>query len=242
MQINPPFYPATFIKRYKRFFADIQNEQGQLMTLHCPNTGSMKNCQVEGSACWYSLSDNPKRKLPGTLEIVTTSQGNLAGVNTAKPNHLVREAIEADLIPELRGYQQIRSEVRYGEEKSRIDLLLEDEKLGRCYVEVKNVTLDMGAGLAMFPDAVTSRGAKHLRELMAMVAAGHRAVLFFCVQLTGVERVEVAADIDPSYAQTMAQALAAGVDVMAWRTSINADEIVLEQAISCLQDLPEPEL
>ncbi len=242
MQINPPFYPATFIKRYKRFFADIQNEQGQLMTLHCPNTGSMKNCQVEGSACWYSLSDNPKRKLPGTLEIVTTSQGNLAGVNTAKPNHLVREAIEADLIPELRGYQQIRSEVRYGEEKSRIDLLLEDEKLGRCYVEVKNVTLDMGAGLAMFPDAVTSRGAKHLRELMAMVAAGHRAVLFFCVQLTGVERVEVAADIDPSYAQTMAQALAAGVDVMAWRTSINADEIVLEQAISCLQDLPKPEL
>ena len=242
MQINPPFYPATFIKRYKRFFADIQNEQGQLMTLHCPNTGSMKNCQVEGSACWYSLSDNPKRKLPGTLEIVTTSQGNLAGVNTAKPNHLVREAIEADLIPELRGYQQIRSEVRYGEEKSRIDLLLEDEKLGRCYVEVKNVTLDMGAGLAMFPDAVTSRGAKHLRELMAMVAAGHRAVLFFCVQLTGVERVEIAADIDPSYAQTMAQALAAGVEVMAWRTSINADEIVLEQAISCLQDLPEPEL
>ncbi len=242
MQINPPFYPATFIKRYKRFFADIQNEQGQLMTLHCPNTGSMKNCQVEGSACWYSLSDNPKRKLPGTLEIVTTSQGNLAGVNTAKPNHLVREAIEADLIPELRGYQQIRSEVRYGEEKSRIDLLLEDEKLGRCYVEVKNVTLDMGAGLAMFPDAVTSRGAKHLRELMAMVDAGHRAVLFFCVQLTGVERVEVAADIDPSYAQTMAQALAAGVEVMAWRTSINADEIVLEQAISCLQDLPKPEL
>jgi sugar fermentation stimulation protein A len=242
MQINPPFYPATFIKRYKRFFADIQNEQGQLMTLHCPNTGSMKNCQVEGSACWYSLSDNPKRKLPGTLEIVTTSQGNLAGVNTAKPNHLVREAIEADLIPQLRGYQQIRSEVRYGEEKSRIDLLLEDEKLGRCYVEVKNVTLDMGAGLAMFPDAVTSRGAKHLRELMAMVDAGHRAVLFFCVQLTGVERVEVAADIDPSYAQTMAQALAAGVDVMAWRTSINADEIVLEQAISCLQDLPKPEL
>ena len=242
MQINPPFYPATFIKRYKRFFADIQNEQGQLMTLHCPNTGSMKNCQVEGSACWYSLSDNPKRKLPGTLEIVTTSQGNLAGVNTAKPNHLVREAIEADLIPQLRGYQQIRSEVRYGEEKSRIDLLLEDEKLGRCYVEVKNVTLDMGAGLAMFPDAVTSRGAKHLRELMAMVDAGHRAVLFFCVQLTGVERVEVAADIDPSYAQTMAQALAAGVDVMAWRTSINANEIVLEQAISCLQDLPEPEL
>jgi sugar fermentation stimulation protein A len=242
MKNNPPFYPAIFVKRYKRFFTDIRNEQGELITLHCPNTGSMKNCQVEGSPCWYSLSDNPKRKLPGTLEIVTTSQGNLAGVNTAKPNHLVREAIEANLVPELRGYQQIHSEVRYGEEKSRIDLLLEDDKLGQCYVEVKNVTLDMGAGLAMFPDAVTSRGAKHLRELMAMVAAGHRAVLFFCVQLTGVERMEVAADIDPDYAQTMARAIAAGVEVMAWRTSIGADEIVLEQAISCLQDLPEPEL
>jgi sugar fermentation stimulation protein A len=202
----------------------------------------MKNCQQEDSPCWYSLSDNPKRKLPGTLEIVTTSQGNLAGVNTAKPNHLVREAIEANLVPELRGYQQIHSEVRYGEEKSRIDLLLEDDKLGQCYVEVKNVTLDMGAGLAMFPDAVTSRGAKHLRELMTMVAAGHRAVLFFCVQLTGVERMEVAADIDPAYARTMAQAIAAGVEVMAWRTSISPDEIVLEQAISCLQDLPAPEL
>ena len=242
MKNNPPFYPAMFVKRYKRFFADIRNEQGELITLHCPNTGSMKNCQQEDSPCWYSLSDNPKRKLPGTLEIVTTSQGNLAGVNTAKPNHLVREAIEANLVPELRGYQQIHSEVRYGEEKSRIDLLLEDDKLGQCYVEVKNVTLDMGAGLAMFPDAVTSRGAKHLRELMAMVAAGHRAVLFFCVQLTGVERMEVAADIDPDYAQTMARAIAAGVEVMAWRTSISADEIVLEQAISCLQDLPEPEL
>lgn len=231
-----------FVKRYKRFFADIRNEQGELITLHCPNTGSMKNCQQEDSPCWYSLSDNPKRKLPGTLEIVTTSQGNLAGVNTAKPNHLVREAIEANLVPELRGYQQIHSEVRYGEEKSRIDLLLEDDKLGQCYVEVKNVTLDMGAGLAMFPDAVTSRGAKHLRELMTMVAAGHRAVLFFCVQLTGVERMEVAADIDPAYARTMAQAIAAGVEVMAWRTSISPDEIVLEQAISCLQDLPAPEL
>ena len=242
MKNNPPFYPAMFVKRYKRFFADIRNEQGELITLHCPNTGSMKNCQQEDSPCWYSLSDNPKRKLPGTLEMVTTSQGNLAGVNTAKPNHLVREAIEANLVPELRGYQQIHSEVRYGEEKSRIDLLLEDDKLGQCYVEVKNVTLDMGAGLAMFPDAVTSRGAKHLRELMTMVAAGHRAVLFFCVQLTGVERMEVAADIDPAYARTMAQAIAAGVEVMAWRTSISPDEIVLEQAISCLQDLPAPEL
>lgn len=242
MKNTPSLHCATFVKRYKRFFADVLDQQGRLITLHCANTGSMKNCQVEGSACWYSLSDNPKRKLPGTLEIVTTSHGNLAGVNTAKSNHLVREAIEAGLIPELCGYQQIRTEVRYGAEKSRIDLLLEDDERGLCYVEVKNVTLDKGDGLAMFPDAVTSRGAKHLRELMAMVAAGHRAVLFFCVQLTGVDRMEVAADIDPAYARIMAQAVAAGVEVMAWCTVLTADETRLQYPISCLQDLPAPEL
>ena len=242
MKNNPSLFAATFEKRYKRFFADVRTPAGELITLHCPNTGSMKNCQVEGTPCWYSLSDNPKRKLPGTLEIVTTSYGHLAGVNTAKPNHLVREVIEAGLVPELQGYSQIRSEVRYGEEKSRIDLLLEDLERGQCYVEVKNVTLDMGDGLATFPDAVTSRGARHLRELMAMVTAGHRAVLFFCVQLTQVERMEVAAEIDPVYSQTLAQAVAAGVEVIAWRASISADEIVLEQGISCLQDLPVPEL
>ena len=242
MKIAPPLFPATFEKRYKRFFADVRTPSGELLTLHCPNTGSMKNCLVEGSPCWYSLSDNPKRKLPGTLEIVTSSQGNLAGVNTSRPNYLVREVIEADLVPELQGYSQIRTEVRYGEEKSRIDLLLEDRSLGQCYVEVKNVTLDMGYGLATFPDAVTSRGTKHLRELMAMVAAGHRAVLFFCVQLTGVQRMEVAAEIDPGYAATLSEAVAAGVEVIAWRASIGADQIVLDQPISCLQDLPGPEL
>ena len=244
MKNTPEFFPATFIKRYKRFFADVRDQQGNIITLHCPNTGSMRNCQVEGSPCWYSLSDNPKRKLPGTLEIVTTSHGQLAGVNTSRPNHLAREAIEAGLVPQLCGYEQLRTEVRYGEEKSRIDLLLgdEDSAQGLCYVEVKNVTLDMGDGLAMFPDAVTSRGAKHLRELMAMVAAGHRAVLFFCVQLSHVERVEVAAEIDPAYAQTMAQAKAAGVEVIAWRAALSAEEICLQQPVSCLQDLPEPVL
>ena len=242
MENTPSLYPATFIKRYKRFFADVLDQQGRTITLHCANTGSMKNCQVEGSACWYSLSDNPKRKLPGTLEIVTTSHGSLAGVNTAKPNHLVREAIETGLVPELSGYQRIRTEVRYGAENSRIDLLLEDDDMGQCYVEVKNVTLDMGDSLAMFPDAVTSRGAKHLRELMAMVAAGHRAVLFFCVQLTGIKRMEIATDIDPAYAAVMAQAVAAGVEVIAWRADLNANEIKLQEPINCLQDLPVPEL
>lgn len=223
--------PATFVKRYKRFFTDIRTEQGDLLTVHCPNTGSMKNCQVENAPCWYSLSDNPKRKLPGTLEIVTTSFGNLAGVNTARPNHIVRQAIEDRLIPELRDYQSIRSEVRYGAEKSRIDLLLEDEKGGQCYIEVKNVTLDCGDGHAQFPDAVTSRGAKHLRELMAMVAEGHRAVLFFCVQLTGVESMSIANHIDPLYAQTLSAAMDAGVEVLVWQADLSDQAIRLQRPL-----------
>lgn len=223
--------PATFVKRYKRFFTDIRTECGELLTVHCPNTGSMKNCQVENSPCWYSLSDNPKRKLPGTLEIVTTSFGNLAGVNTARPNHMVRQAIVDQLIPELRGYQSIRSEVRYGAEKSRIDLLLEGGMGEQCYIEVKNVTLDCGDGHAQFPDAVTSRGTKHLRELMAMVAEGHRAVLFFCVQLTGVETVSIAGHIDPLYAQTLSAAVEAGVEVLAWQADLSATAIALQRPL-----------
>ena len=242
MKNKPPLLLGTLVQRYKRFFADLVDQQGDMITVHCPNTGSMKNCVVEGSSCWYSLSDNPKRKLAGTLEIVTTSHGQLAGVNTSRPNYLVREAIEAGWVPELRGYEKIRSEVRYGKEKSRIDLLLEDPVLGRCYVEVKNVTLDKGNGLAEFPDSVTSRGTRHLRELMTMVAQGHRAVLFFCVQLTGAERAEIATNIDPVYAETMAQAVAAGVQVIAWRAALSPEEITLESPISCLQDLPEPVL
>ena len=223
--------PATFIKRYKRFFTDIRTEQGELLTVHCPNTGSMQNCQVENSPCWYSLSDNPKRKLVGTLEIVTTSFGNLAGVNTARPNHLVRQAIEDELIPELRGYPTIRSEVRYGEEKSRIDLLLESPT-EQCYIEVKNVTLDCGDGHAQFPDAVTSRGTKHLRELMAMVAEGHRAVLLFCVQLTGIETMSIASHIDPLYAETLSKAMDAGVEVLVWQAELSGEAIRLQRPLS----------
>ena len=243
MHITPALLSGTFIKRYKRFFTDIRSAYGEVITVHCPNTGSMKNCQVEGSPCWYSLSNNPKRKLAGTLEIVTSAFGNLAGVNTGRPNHLVREAIENDLIPELRGYASLRTEVRYGEEKSRIDLLLEggedeadgDSESGSnktcCYVEVKNVTLDCGEGHAQFPDSVTTRGSKHLRELMAMVAEGHRAVLFFCVQLSGIEEVSVAAHIDPVYAETLTAAIAAGVEVIVWQADMTDSCISLQRPL-----------
>lgn len=242
MKLKPGLFLGRFQKRYKRFFGDVIDVDGQLLTIHCPNTGSMKNCLVENSDCWYSLSDNPKRKLPGTLELMTNCYGNLVGINTNRANHIVKEAVQANLIDELVGYEKLRAEVKYGAENSRIDLLLEDPIKGQCYVEVKSVTLEDSAGLVRFPDAVTSRGTKHLRELINMVQQGHRAVLFFCVQVNQAKRMEVADKIDPLYARTLIEALNAGVEVIAWRTRLSDTEIVLERAIPCLQDLPAPEL
>ena len=240
MKFEPNLHSARLINRYKRFFSDVLTQKGEELTIHCPNTGSMKNCLVAESPCWYSLSTNPKRKLAGTLELVTTEYGNLAGINTHRANHLVKEAISENKIPQLNGYENLRTEVKYGKENSRIDFLLEDADRGLCYVEVKNVTLEVLDGLVMFPDAVTSRGAKHLRELMDVVNQGHRAVLFFCVQVNNALKMEVASEVDPLYAQTLAEAIAAGVEVIAWRADLSAHEIVLSQAIPCLQDLPVP--
>lgn len=231
MKYQAPLKPATLLRRYKRFLADITLASGDEVTIHCPNTGSMKNCIVEGSPCWYSVSDNPKRKYPYTWELATTPSGHLAGINTGLANKLVKEAIENGLVSELSGYDQLRSEVKYGEEKSRIDFLLTGEGRRDCYVEVKSVTLMEESGQGLFPDAVSQRGSKHLRELMAMVEQGHRAVLFYCVQHTGIERVSPAAQIDPVYAQTLAQAIDAGVEVIAYKARISPEEISLVDAI-----------
>lgn len=230
MKIDPPFEQATLLKRYKRFLTDIRLDSGEELTIHCPNTGSMKNCWAEETPCWFSYSNNPKRKLPGTLEITTTSDGFLTGVNTQRPNHLVREAIENGTIAELQGYDGIRPEVKYGEENSRIDLLLSKE--GQlCYVEVKNTTLGVGGGRVLFPDAVTTRGAKHLRELMKMVEEGHRAVLVFCVQHSGAEQVGPADEIDPNYGVILREAIAAGVEVLAYGCTLTPEEIVVNKRL-----------
>ena len=230
MKFDPPFTEAVLLKRYKRFLADVRLADGSELTVHCPNTGSMKHCQAPDAPCWISLTDKPGRKLPGTLEITTTSAGHRTGVNTARPNHLVREAIESGAIPELGGYARIRGEVKYGAENSRIDLLLEDGER-QCFVEVKNVTLEAGGGLIVFPDAVTARGTKHLRELMAVVDQGQRAVLLFCVQHSGASRVAPAADIDPVYTATLNEALAAGVEVLAYGCDLSADEIAIARRL-----------
>lgn len=230
MIIHPSLEQAILLKRYKRFLADIRLDSGEEMTVHCPNTGSMKNCWAPETPCWFSRSDDLKRKLPGTLEITTTPDGYLTGVNTGRPNKLVREAIENGVLAELQGYDTIRPEVKYGEENSRIDLLLSKSD-NQCFVEVKNTTLGVGNGRVLFPDAVTARGAKHLRELMVMVEQGHRAVLVFCVQHSGAESAGPADDIDPLYGKTLREAMTAGVEVLAYGCRVSATEIVIDRPL-----------
>jgi sugar fermentation stimulation protein A len=224
MKFPEPLVEGRLIRRYKRFLADVLLPDGSEVVAHCPNTGSMLGCQPENARVWLSRSDNPKRKLKYTWELVETVPGQLACVNTARPNAQAREAIENGVISELAGYRRCRSEVRYGDEKSRIDLLLSGhDDQPDAWVEVKNVTL-AESGQGYFPDAVTVRGQKHLRELMAQVAKGDRAVLLFVVNHTGIEQVRPADHIDARYGQLLRQACEAGVDVLAYRAELIGDD------------------
>lgn len=232
MIFSPPLEEGVFLRRYRRFLADVRCADGTELTVHCANTGSMRHCQVQGSPCWFSRTDAPGRKLPGTLEIVTTNDGRWAGVNTARANALVAEALDAGRIGRLQGYEKRRREVRYGAENSRIDLLLEGGWDRPCYLEVKSVTLSLGDGVAAFPDAVTQRGAKHLRELEAMVAQGARAVLLFCAQLTAVDTLVPADDLDPVYGETLRWAAGRGVEVLAWACRVTPEEISLAEPLA----------
>ena len=222
---------GRLIKRYKRFLADIELENGRELTVHCPNTGSMKNCADPGSAVWIQDSGNLKRKYPFGWELVQVEGRFWACINTGRANALIREGIETGVISELQGYESLRQEVKYGDENSRIDLLLEDQNKPCCYVEIKNVTLLENNGIGAFPDAVTARGAKHLRELMLMVEQGHRAVLMFCVANTGIERVRPADHIDPEYGQLLREAVSAGVEVYAYGARITPDEVTISRPL-----------
>ncbi|MGH1470908.1 MAG: DNA/RNA nuclease SfsA [Cellvibrionaceae bacterium] len=234
MKITPPLQKATFLRRYKRFLADVVLDDGSEMTVHCPNTGSMKNCLVANSPCWISDSNNPKRKYRYSWEIATTPGRKKAGINTTRSNALVVEAINNGIVKELQGYEKLQTEVAYGKEKSRIDILLSENKSTKnqlCFVEVKNVTLAEKNGLGLFPDAVSERGLKHLRELMHCVEKGDRAVLFYCVQHSGIDRVTCADEIDPAYSNMLRQAVSAGVEVLAYQAKLSAREIVLFKKI-----------
>lgn len=235
MRIQPALSEAILLRRYKRFLADIRLADGREVTIHCPNTGSMKACIAEESPCWFSESDNPKRKYPYTWELATTPHGDLAGINTGRANALVVEAINNGVVSCLQGYESLQTEVRYGEEKSRIDILLSNSR-ELCYVEVKSVTLSDGAGQGSFPDSVSDRGRKHLRELELMITQGHRAVLFYCVQHSGIERVSPADEIDPKYGQALRQALANGVEVYAYQADMSPNEIHLVRRLPVFID------
>lgn len=215
MIFDPPLQRATLVRRYQRFLADVQLTDGRRLTLHCPNTGSMRGCAEPGWPVWFSDSGNPQRKYPHTWELVQNGRGDWIGVNTGRANGLVKAAVLVGSIPALRGYEKVRQEVKYGSEGSRIDLLLEKPGAA-CFVEIKSVTLGDG-GTGYFPDAVTARGRKHLRELMQMGAQGHRAVLLFCVQHSGINVVRPADAIDPAYGCQLREAVQAGVEVLAWR-------------------------
>lgn len=223
MQFSPELLSATFLRRYKRFLVDVRLDNGEDITVHCPNTGRMTNCLVEGSRCWLSDSQNPKRKYRYSLEWVTTQAGYWAGVNTHRANALVVEAIQENKISELREYDVLDTEMPYGEENSRIDILL-SHGAQQCYVEVKSVTLEGEADVGYFPDAVSTRGQKHLRELISMKAQGHRAVLFFCVQHTGIKEVRGAKHIDPLYASLLKEAVDHGVEVVAYAVVFSPDK------------------
>ncbi|BES69805.1 DNA/RNA nuclease SfsA [Marinobacter nanhaiticus D15-8W] len=236
MQFPVPLVEGRLIKRYKRFLADVELADGSVVTAHCPNTGSMLGCNAPQSRVWLSESADPKRKLKFTWELVETGPEQLALINTARPNRQARAAIEAGLVPSLAGYGQVRSEVKYGSEKSRIDLHLSGHpEQPDAWVEVKNVTL-CEDGKGFFPDAVTTRGQKHLRELQAQAAIGERAVLFFCVNHTAVSSVAPADHIDATYGSLLREAVAGGVEVMAWQAALSPEGLALVRELPVLTD------
>jgi sugar fermentation stimulation protein A len=229
MRFETPLQAATLIKRYKRFLADVTTDEGKELTVYCPNTGSMRGCSTPGSRVMLSTSSNLKRKYPQTLEMVQEND-TWIGVNTGLTNSLVAEAIVEGRIHELQNIDKVTREISVSK-SSRLDLLLErgEEKI---YVEIKNCSL-VEDGWAMFPDAVTARGTKHLKELVKLVEQGHHGIIFFCIQRMDGERFRPAVHIDPLYAETLTEVSKKGVQVLAYQTEIGPESIIVNKQIPC---------
>lgn len=229
MQFETPLQAATLVKRYKRFLADVITDKGDEITVHCPNSGSMRGCSTPGSKVMLSTSPNLKRKYPQSLEMV--QEGNTwIGVNTMLTNKIVAETILEGRIKELQGIDTLTREVKTSK-SSRLDILLErgDEKI---YVEIKNCSL-VEDGWAMFPDAVTARGTKHLNELASLVKQGYQGIIFFCIQRMDCDRFRPAAHIDPLYAKTLAEVSKKGVKILAYQAEVTPKSIVIQKSIPC---------
>ncbi|WP_116366264.1 DNA/RNA nuclease SfsA [Parahaliea mediterranea] len=219
---------GRLLRRYKRFLADVELPQGEVITAHCPNTGAMTGCMPEGAPVWLSVSDSKTRKYAHTWELVDTPAG-LACIHSALANKVVREGFEAGRVKGFADYSTLRSEVKYGE-KSRADLLLEGEP-GRVFVEVKCVTLHRSDGWGAFPDAVSDRGRRHIRELQGVMDAATRALLLFCVFHSGIHKVCAAGDIDPQYRDALAEAMAAGLEVQAYAAEVTTRGLSLARRL-----------
>ncbi len=229
----PKLIKGTLIKRYKRFLADIKIESGEIITAHCANSGTMKECSMPGQTVYVSFHDNPKRKLKYSWQLIEMPT-SLVGVNTMVPNRLVKLSVEQGLVNELTGYSEIISEVTINK-KSRLDLLLINRNQDHCYVEIKNSTL-VENGIASFPDAVTTRGLKHLRELQKLVLDGNRCVMFYLIQRMDANVFRPADNIDPAYGKELRAAANNGVEILAYDVHINLEEITLNKKISLWTD------
>lgn len=227
-----PLLEGRLVRRRQRFLADIELAGGTLATAHCPNTGAMLGCQSPGARVYMSHSESPARRYPLTWELVEQPDGTLVGINTARTNRLVAEALDGGVIAELRRYPARRAEVAVPEGEGRLDFRLEQPRAPAYFLEVKNVTAAVSAGLARFPDAVSVRATRHVRALAALRARGYGAGLLFCVQRADVHALSPADDIDPAYGQALREAAAAGVDVLAYGADVSAAEIVVRRPLA----------
>jgi sugar fermentation stimulation protein A len=226
----PQLIKGVLVKRYKRFLADVILEDGETVTAHCPNSGRMTGCSQPGRPVFLSHHDNPKRKLKYTWELIDMPT-SLVGVNTLMPNRLVAHCLRNGDLPGLDGYSEVKTEVRIGA-RTRLDIMLSRPTGRPCYVEIKNCTL-VEAGTAMFPDAPTARGRKHLEELARLRSTGARAIIFYLIQRCDARAFAPAAFIDPEYAGLLRDVVTAGVEVMAFDVKMDLSRIALGRSIPC---------